>query len=476
MSNKSISNQGDASVSDQTNLNNQRNSEGDFIEISLVIFSLIASIYLFFLNSFLTTQEDLLNYAYALNENDIADLVVLQFNDYCIARFGINVNGFVLGSLLILIGILGIITILNSESRGSSLAINTAIFQLPTGVLLIISSSFSKAGANRLIEMATTPMYAMSAFKIAYWLEFICYILFLTSVIMLAISAGRNKYKNLKTALIIISVGFFIINIATIFSIITVNKYINSHYADISISYIPGELVGSLITALTLTALAKIMLVISFLFGLISFQRKTNKQFVIFFSFTTAIFCILKVINTATSIIYSFSVYPDIDILDKYTIYLKRLINTNGIYKTNIAFYWIIFIAGVFGVLKLLVFDEMSAYVVQRTTNEPVKSVQEELQTDDERSTPQKQKAVTAKKPTSQQQKAVTAKKSTPQQQKAVTAKKSTPQQQKAVTAKKSTPQQQKAVTEERICTVCGIIAEDDCIVCATCGAYIPKE
>ena len=214
MSNKSISNQGDAYVSDQTNLNNQRNSEGDLIKTSLVIFSLIASIYLFFLNSFLTTQEGLLNFSYGMFEDDLADLVEFQFNNYCIAHFGINVNGFVLGSLLILIGILGIITIVYSESRELSLAIRTAVFQLPTGILLIISSGFSKAGTNRLIEMVEPPMYAMSAFKTAYWLEFICYILFLTSAIMLTISARRTKDKTSKNALITISVGFFIIIIA----------------------------------------------------------------------------------------------------------------------------------------------------------------------------------------------------------------------------------------------------------------------
>ena len=38
------------------------------------------------------------------------------------------------------------------------------------------------------------------------------------------------------------------------------------------------------------------------------------------------------------------------------------------------------------------------------------------------------------------------------------------------------TPQQQAAVPESRFCTVCGTIAEDDSIVCGTCGAYVRND
>ncbi len=428
MSNKFINNQGDTALSGQTNLNDHRISEGNLIKISLVIVSLVTSIYLFFFDSFLTTQTDSLNYLSAIYEDDLADLVMIQFNIYSFARFDTNVNGFVFGSLLILIGILGILAIIDSQSRGSSLAIKTAIFQLPTGILLIISASLSKTGVKRLVELES-PMYAMSAFQTAYWLETICYVLFLTTTIMLAISARRKKYRALETALIVISIGFFIIIIASIFSISTVNKYINSNFAELElfVSYTEVEIAGSLITALILTALAKIILVIAFLLGLISFLRRTNKQFTIIIFVTTLLYGILKLINSILSLIYSLSIFsPDAEI-DVYMVYYKRLMTTIGLTNMNMAIYWIVFIVGVFGVLKSIVFEEMSTITSQKT---PRISRTADI--------PFRENVLPYEKPL--------------------------------------IPQQQAAAPESRFCTVCGTIAEDDSIVCATCGAYVQNE
>lgn len=316
------------------------------LRLSLIICSLVAVIYLVIFDSFLITKTVGTVRIYSLSNSDFYYVILDQFNLYNFYRFSVNINGFYLGSILILIGILGSKYIKKLESSRLKLALISSVLQLPTGIILIISSSLSIIGYNRRGNVADS-VQTLKLFKIIYWLEIVCYILLLISIILLVVSVNKHQNNNLKSVLIAGSIGLSLAILAAIFSILTVNICIDIETVLSSPTFKPDTVAWRLIPALTLSYFSKIIIATAFLVGLFIHQKDRKSKLVKIFSIIIALFFVLKMVSSILIIVNSFTIFPEIVNVGRITLYYRRLFTIECIQSVNIGLFWFLFFSGV---------------------------------------------------------------------------------------------------------------------------------
>jgi len=426
MSNKGNSNLNiNSEGSTQTPFTSKRVLDTNILTVVLAILSLIASYFIFNVDSFTISSENGFTSYLATGASSLEQIVFIQFEAHSLSRISQNINGFVLSFVFIAIGILGILILVLGNMENSRLLCITAIAQIPTGIILIIAASINNTGVERLVVL-NERVLGVSSLLSAYWLYFVCYLLLFISSIMIAVHTRKKEYKHLRSSIITISVGLGIMIVAVIFSITSTKIYfeysiLGARTVLAIIDFLPVLLISTI-----LTEIARIMMVVSFLFGIIKFQQGTNRKFTTFFKVGILIFLLLKIAYVIVKILYSFFV-PEgtingLDIIQKSfmrEVTIKSLINVTNVLQ------WVIFLAGIFAVIKSIVSDDLDDILLRKKESKEKQKISSPIFQDLEDS--------------------------------------------------KIGLVQPVAPSDERFCTVCGTIADDESIVCASCGAFVPK-
>ena len=410
----------------QTRSVSNRLLEGNIFTYVLTILSVIAAYFIFKADSFPIVAENGFNTSVTVYTGSLADLVSYQFYHHSLSRVSLATTSFILSFVLIAIGIVGIIILIQGKMEDSRLLCGTAIAQIPTGILMLIASSVNNTGFDRFFSMNEETLGIRSLLT-AYWLYFVCYLLLFISSIMIAVQTRKREYKHLRSSVIAISVGFGIMITAVIFSITSVKLFFDSYFHGAIIEllavvdYLPGLLISTV-----LAEFAKIIMIVSFLFGIIKFQKGVNKKFDTVFRIGLILFILLRIAYTIVIFLYSFTLIENtpggLDTSQK--IWMREVTISSLSNFINVLF-WLIFLAGTFSVIKSTINGEFDDEVFRE-----IKSSER--------------------------------------------ARKTLPIFEGSELAE-SVPVQHAPPVTERFCTVCGTVVVDDSIVCDKCGSYVPK-
>ncbi len=426
MSNKVNSNLNiNSEGSTQTPFTSNRVLDSNIFTVVLAILSLIASYFIFNVDSFTISSENGFTSYLPTGASSLEQNVFIQFGAHGLSRISQNISGFVLSFIFIAIGILGILILVLGNMENSRLLCITAIAQIPTGIMLIIAASINNTGVERITEL-NERVLGVSSLLSAYWLYFVCYLLLFISSIMIAVHTRKEEYRRLRSSIITISVGLGIMLVAVIFSIISTKIFFEFSILGARTFLIIADFLPVLLISTVLTEIARIMMVISFLFGIIKFQQGTNRKFTTFFKVGILIFLLLKIAYVIVKILYSFIIPEEtINGLDIYQKLFLREVTIKSLINVTNVLQWVIFLAGIFAVIKSIVSDDLDNIMFRKIEAKGRQT-------------------------------------------------KSPPFLQELEDSEIGVVQPVES-SDERFCTVCGTIAEDESIVCASCGAFVPK-
>ncbi len=323
-----------------------------FAILSITTFYLLTYRESILLSAPMTTYYDA--FVYFSKHKEMVDFL---FIDWGTVRIAQNPLGYITAILLILLGTIWIVkTIINKEER-RILKQFISGFLIFNGIFLFIISIMEKSAykdASKYVMNATLADQYSTTFNME--VAFLSFLLI--AVILVAVEISRTKYKhvNFEVSWIIIGLAFLI---AASISAILSMEFVFNYLINPSIYLDPTKYLAKFLTASILTSFAKVILVVSFLNGMIKFhKKKSSKLFSSGFQLLGIVYFITLAGEQVLRYLYSF-LFPiqgvDYDVEADYI--LQRIINIEMVTAINFTLFWILLIVGFFSVTKTIIYD-----------------------------------------------------------------------------------------------------------------------